>query len=627
MNNKKANVIFISSLVVATLALIILGILKSSYAYDVPNDWYTQFNYIEGCGELDQDCGNGIVLSSRKSPVPEEIYIPSIAKFFPVPGEEYDAIVHVSGNEFFKTGIAGAKKVTLEEGVRFAESDFYITNTSLEEINMPGFDVSVYANLFSAFYGNSKLKRLDLSNWKLGNINSFGEMFNSNINLEYINFSGWNTINITDMNTMFTNTGDLSNTDFSELDTDNVTNMSGMFVGTRTKSLDLSGWKTNNLLYMSNMFRGSDIENLNLSGWDTSNVVYYTDIFSNDTKLKKLNITGWKEENIFNRDNGLIFYRLTALNEITFSPETRLNDTGANWNGKWVNYDNKREIYDNLTDASNAGNGGTFVLLNNADELCSMNPNAVGCIDLTTDIKIKNQEGYYYELLDGDSIIELNDNRIQSKDGDIYSYAIPCGNGDITEKTYQLRKYSIINNKKSYIGSTNNVTVQIINNSCVSNPPTGSGYYDIVVPVTKHDIEISRSGDKNSSTNSKYELYTKNGQKVIDLDFKDNKTTVQLEAGEYIIKEIVDDKVVNETVLKVNNDGTIGDSNSNKITVKDKEENNDATDDNNKKSSNNEKVPKTIDRIMLYIGIFMILDIMGYLVYRKVKGIHYLKEM
>ncbi|WP_317391981.1 BspA family leucine-rich repeat surface protein, partial [Slackia piriformis] len=88
-------------------------------------------------------------------------------------------------------------------------------------------------------------------------------MFSGCSSLESLDLSGWDTSSATDMSGMFSGCSSLSSLDLSSFDTSCVTDMSSMFgmlngpsdVGCSSlESLDLSGWDTSSVSDMSEMF-------------------------------------------------------------------------------------------------------------------------------------------------------------------------------------------------------------------------------------------------------------------------------------------------------------------------------------------------------------------------------------
>ena len=82
-------------------------------------------------------------------------------------------------------------------------------------------------------------------------------MFSGCSSLESLDLSGWNIEPVTDMSSMFSGCNSLKNLDMHGWNTGYVTNMSSMFSGCSSlESLDLSGWNPCNVTNMSSMFSG-----------------------------------------------------------------------------------------------------------------------------------------------------------------------------------------------------------------------------------------------------------------------------------------------------------------------------------------------------------------------------------
>ena len=192
--------------------------------------------------------------------------------------------------------------------------------TSLNEIDLSGFDTSKVTNMSNMFLSVSSLKNLDLSSFDTSNVTNMYSMFGWSENLETIDLSSFNTSKVTDMSNMFISNSSLEELDLSGFDTGNVTNMTYMFAYCSSLTeLDLSRFNTNKVTDMSSMFDGdaalksikfssnfnthnvkymyqmfygcSLLEELDLSSFDTSKVETFNQIFSNNENLKTIYVS------------------------------------------------------------------------------------------------------------------------------------------------------------------------------------------------------------------------------------------------------------------------------------------------------------------------------------------------
>ncbi len=188
------------------------------------------------------------------------------------------------------TEIVGIGEV-ITEGVTNMYAMFLVMS-SLEEVDLSGWDTSSVLNMAGMFAYASSLEELDLSNWDTSSVGHMSDMFAGASALEELNVSGWDTSSVSDMSSMFYGVSSLESFDLSGLDTSSVSDMSYMFAGASAlEELDLSGWDTSSVLDMRYMFFGApSLAELDLSGWDTSCVSVMLGMFSGTTSLASLTL-------------------------------------------------------------------------------------------------------------------------------------------------------------------------------------------------------------------------------------------------------------------------------------------------------------------------------------------------
>lgn len=162
-------------------------------------------------------------------------------------------------------------------------------------------------NLVGVTATDKNLKRVDISNLDVHNVQNFSNMFNYASNLSTVgDLSNWDVSHGTNFQNMFksasslTTVGDLSNWNLS-----NSTDLSGMFQNARslTDIGNLQQWNVEKVNDFSLMFRDTwslaDIGSL--SKWQVNNGVNFRGMFTN-TALNTIDISNWnmsKAKNIY----------------------------------------------------------------------------------------------------------------------------------------------------------------------------------------------------------------------------------------------------------------------------------------------------------------------------------------
>ena len=156
--------------------------------------------------------------------------------------------------------------------------------TLLNKINNS--DVELMAAAGLSYY--SSLENLDLSGFNTSNVTNMEYMFRNCSSLTSIDLKNFNTSKVTNMSYMFYECSSLINLDLSGFNTSSVTTMNDMFSWCSSlTSLDLSSFNTSKVTAMAGMFEGcSSLTSLDISSFNTSNVTNMRFMFSNCSKLQ-----------------------------------------------------------------------------------------------------------------------------------------------------------------------------------------------------------------------------------------------------------------------------------------------------------------------------------------------------
>ena len=172
--------------------------------------------------------------------------------------------------------------------------------SSLEELNISGWDISKISNSFHDIIYHSSIKRLDVSNVIFGRDMSVAFANSYLANLEYLNLSGVDTSRTTDMHYAF-NGLQLSSVNLSDFDTQNVTNMRNMFERSKIERLDLAHWDTSSLTDMGYFCDACyELKYLNLNGWGNDNLSFIGDMTYGDSKLEEIHMRNFNFGQVFN---------------------------------------------------------------------------------------------------------------------------------------------------------------------------------------------------------------------------------------------------------------------------------------------------------------------------------------
>lgn len=163
-------------------------------------------------------------------------------------------------------------------------------------------DTSGTINMSSLFFKCSSLQELDISGFDTRNVKDMYGMFSDCCSLKRLNLKGLDTQNVMSMNSMFWQCKQLETLDVSGFDTKNVMDMYGMFFHCSSlQELDVRNFNTQNVINMDSMFSFcSSLKKLDLSEFDTRNVTDMSFMFYLCSGMRKLNIDSFKMENVTN---------------------------------------------------------------------------------------------------------------------------------------------------------------------------------------------------------------------------------------------------------------------------------------------------------------------------------------
>ena len=196
------------------------------------------------------------------------------------------------------------KKKNVREGTVYAlktgasNPGWYSKRSSIESVVFdPSFVLSRPTSCYRWFFGMTNLTSITgIGNLKTDEVTNMYGMFNGCSSLESLNVNGFNTAKVTNMFTMFNGCSNLKSLNLSSFNTANVTNMSGMFNGcSNLESLNVSGFNTAKVTNMSFMFYScSNLTSLDVSGFNTAKVTDMTSMFEGCSSLTSLDVSGFR---------------------------------------------------------------------------------------------------------------------------------------------------------------------------------------------------------------------------------------------------------------------------------------------------------------------------------------------
>ena len=173
------------------------------------------------------------------------------------------------------------------------------TNYEVVDDNIEGNMVtrSIYNDIFPtsiSFEGQTSLN--EVLSIDTRNMTSAYNLFYNCTNLTYVNFRNSDFSKMTTIERMFTYCSNLVEIDgLNELDVSNVDNMGGIFSDcSKIQKLDVRDWDVSKVTNFGAVFRRcSLLTKLDVSRWNTSNGVIMSGIFTNCSGLTQLDVSNW----------------------------------------------------------------------------------------------------------------------------------------------------------------------------------------------------------------------------------------------------------------------------------------------------------------------------------------------
>ena len=209
--------------------------------------------------------------------------------------------------------------------------------------------VSMY-NMFS----RSKAKNIDMSSFNTTNVINMGYMFNGSL-VTSLDFSSFDTSNVINMNSMFYESRNLIDLDLRYFDTSNLTELYSIFYDMPfINNINIDNWDLSNMQYTPYLLNqtvavknisayylklpkdssyifsnGTSLEKIEgTKSWDMSKVENTNYMFSGDSSLKEIDLSGLDTsklitmENMFYNDSNILTIN---LNNIDVSHVTSMN--------------------------------------------------------------------------------------------------------------------------------------------------------------------------------------------------------------------------------------------------------------------------------------------------------------
>ena len=199
--------------------------------------------------------------------------------------------------------------------------------TTATDIAFVGKNIMAPAKSSSLFSGMSKLKTVDFSQFKTGNVTDMSWMFSNCSNLTSLDLSTFNTANVTTMDYMFWQCSSLTSLDLSGFNTANVTTMWRVFeYCSKLTSINVSGFNTSKVTTMWRMFYNcSALTSLDVSSFDTSKVTNMSSMFEYCSSLTSLDLSNFNTSKVTNMSD--MFYGCKALASLNISSFNMSNVT------------------------------------------------------------------------------------------------------------------------------------------------------------------------------------------------------------------------------------------------------------------------------------------------------------
>ena len=161
------------------------------------------------------------------------------------------------------------------QGYKGLATNLYVPDTAV----MYGAVYTVkLSNSSSLFFGNTSLKSVSFSrDINTSNVIDMSYMFSGCTSLESIDISGFDTSNVTNMECMFQGCSNLQSLNLSNFDTSKVTDIGRMFRNCyELESIDVSSFDTRNMTEIADVFFAcASLTKLDLGNWDLRNIQSY----------------------------------------------------------------------------------------------------------------------------------------------------------------------------------------------------------------------------------------------------------------------------------------------------------------------------------------------------------------
>lgn len=217
-------------------------------------------------------------------------------------------------------------------------------NARMTSLNVTGWDVSHVYDMQGAFLRLDGPKTLDLSTWDVSSVGSEGpsgwtgsmyDMFGDS-SLETINMTGWNFANCDDIHYMFHGCTKLKNIIGEETWTNTSTwsSLAHVFEDCESlESLDVGNW---DLSGVSGSYYGlnyafancKSLKTLDVSNWNVSNCEGFDATFKNCSSLTSIDISKWDMANASPYYVNDLFYGCLNLTSLTFPEAVDFLETG-----------------------------------------------------------------------------------------------------------------------------------------------------------------------------------------------------------------------------------------------------------------------------------------------------------
>ena len=216
--------------------------------------------------------------------------------------------------------ITGLEYLDTSELDNFAS--MFAGDTNLKSVDLSSFKIDSLKDINSMFKGCKSLTEIKTGNFDTNNVKDMSHLFDGCESLKTIDTNKLNTINVQNMAGMFANCKGLTTLDINNFGTTHVTNMNGMFDGcTNLTDIKLDQINTSSVTDMSNMFNNcSSLKSIDVHNFNTSNVTTMSNMFSGATSLTDLDLHTFKTDKVtnmyqmFKGDTGLTKLNLTGFN-------------------------------------------------------------------------------------------------------------------------------------------------------------------------------------------------------------------------------------------------------------------------------------------------------------------------